>query len=190
MGNNTLLCILILFWIYLFSDACTKYTSVYERRPELISQQDEKPRVDDRELRSSVNSDMSIDNDADQAQAQAQAQTEAQEQPKTSTWQPPKTFTTLRRSTNNDNNVILNQKMKQKTTTTTTTQSIIKNNRTSLLRRCCRRLQHRLRRDGGSVYKTGSTCLKRSKKRIPPENRLSFGECLLMFFEDGVEVVT
>ncbi|XP_045788268.1 dentin sialophosphoprotein-like [Trifolium pratense] len=102
------------FRAHRLNDACTKYTSVYERRPELINQQDEKPRVDDRELRSSVNSDMSIDNDDDDDQAQPQAQFEAQEQPKTSsTWQPPKTFTTstsLRRSTNNDNNVILNQK--------------------------------------------------------------------------------
>ncbi|CAI8607843.1 unnamed protein product [Vicia faba] len=65
------------------NEACTKYMSVYERRPDLINQH-ELPRGDDRELRSSVNSDMSIDNDDDQAP----------EQNKTSTWQLPKAFTT------------------------------------------------------------------------------------------------
>lgn len=97
--------------------------SLYERRPDIISHG--KPGGDDRELRSSVNSDMSIDNDDDD-QAQAQAQPQAQEQPKASTWQPPKafaTFASLRRSSTNNNG---NQKDEAKdnssdTTTTTTT---------------------------------------------------------------------
>ncbi|KAI5422311.1 hypothetical protein KIW84_045675 [Lathyrus oleraceus] len=91
------------------NEACTKYMSVYERRPDIIIQHD-LPRGDERDLRSSVNSDMSIDNDDDQAQAQ----TEAQEQNKTSTWQAPKAFTTstsLRRNNDtNSNVVIINQK--------------------------------------------------------------------------------
>lgn len=83
--------------------------SVYERRPDLINQL-ELPRGDERDLRSSVNSDMSIDNDDDQAQAQAQ--NEAQEQNKTSTWQLPKAFTTstslIRNNDTNSNVVITN----------------------------------------------------------------------------------
>ena len=76
---------------------------MYERRPELITQQDEKPRGNDTELRSSINSDMSIDNEDDEAHNQAQ----------TSTWQPPKTFTTFSSlQRNNDNNVIINKNNK------------------------------------------------------------------------------
>ncbi|RDY00563.1 COP1-interacting protein 7 [Mucuna pruriens] len=51
------------------NEACTKYMSLYERRPDLISHW---PGGDDRELRSSVSSDMSIDNDDGPNQAQAQ----------------------------------------------------------------------------------------------------------------------
>lgn len=95
------------FGSHRLNDACTKYMSLHERRPEMITQQDEKPGGDDRDLRSSVNSDMSIDNDDDQAQAQTY---QAQQQNNTSTWQPPKsfaTFTSLRRS---NNVIIINQK--------------------------------------------------------------------------------
>lgn len=90
------------FRAHRLNEACTKYSSVYERRPELITQQDEKPRGNDTELRSSINSDMSIDNEDEEAQAHNQAQT--------STWQPPKTFTTFNSlQRNNDNNVIINK---------------------------------------------------------------------------------
>lgn len=101
------------FRAHRLNEACTKYSSVYERRPELITQQDEKPRGNDTVLRSSINSDMSIDNEDDEAQAHNQAQTQAHDQTKTSTWQPPKTFTTfnsLQRNTNND--VIINKNNK------------------------------------------------------------------------------
>ncbi|XP_020225708.1 uncharacterized protein LOC109807575 isoform X2 [Cajanus cajan] len=79
------------FGAHRFNEACTKYMSLYERRPDLISHW---PGGDDRELRSSVSSDMSIDNDDGPNQAQAQPQ---------STTDPPKpkpfaTFASLRRS--------------------------------------------------------------------------------------------
>ncbi|XP_058743763.1 uncharacterized protein LOC131616453 [Vicia villosa] len=96
------------------NEACTRYMFVYERRPDLINQH-ELPRGDERDLRSSVNSDMSIDNDDDQAQAQAQAQNEAQEQNKTSTWQLPKAFTTstsLRRNNDTNSNLVITNNQK------------------------------------------------------------------------------
>ncbi|KAL2964540.1 hypothetical protein AAZX31_16G010000 [Glycine max] len=55
------------FGAHRFNEACTKYMSLYERRPDLISHW---PGGDDRELRSSVSSDMSIDNDDGPNQAQ------------------------------------------------------------------------------------------------------------------------
>ncbi|XP_061375217.1 uncharacterized protein LOC133317379 [Gastrolobium bilobum] len=89
------------FGAHRLNDACTKYMSLYERRPDLINTW--KPRVDDRELRSSVGSDMSIDNDEPN-----EAQAQVPEPPKPSTWQQPKnfaTFASLRRSSNSNNDV-------------------------------------------------------------------------------------
>ncbi|KAK7381896.1 hypothetical protein VNO80_00445 [Phaseolus coccineus] len=84
------------FGAHRLNEACTKYMSLYERRPDLISHW---PGGDDRELRSSVSSDMSIDNDdgPNQAQAQAQAQTQDQlsDPPKP---KPSANFASLRRS--------------------------------------------------------------------------------------------
>ncbi|KAL2336382.1 hypothetical protein Fmac_010828 [Flemingia macrophylla] len=81
------------FGAHRFNEACSKYMSLYERRPDLISHWTS---GDDRELRSSVSSDMSIDNDDGPNQAQLLPQAQ-------STTDPPKpkpfaTFTSLRRS--------------------------------------------------------------------------------------------
>ncbi|KAH1240596.1 COP1-interacting protein 7 [Glycine max] len=78
------------FGAHRFNEACTKYMSLYKRRPDLISHW---PGGDDRELRSSVSSDMSIDNDDGPNQAQDQAQPIDPPKPK-----PISNFASLRRS--------------------------------------------------------------------------------------------
>ncbi|XP_047182648.1 uncharacterized protein LOC124848876 [Vigna umbellata] len=78
------------FGAHRLNEACTKYMSLYERRPDLISHW---PGGDDRELRSSISSDMSIDNDDGPNQAQAQDQLSDPPKPKTFS-----SFASLRRS--------------------------------------------------------------------------------------------
>ncbi|CAJ1950697.1 unnamed protein product [Sphenostylis stenocarpa] len=78
------------FGAHRLNEACTKYMSLYERRPDLISHW---TGGDDRELRSSVSSDMSIDNDDGPNQTQAQAQLSDSPKPK-----PFANFASLRRS--------------------------------------------------------------------------------------------
>ncbi|KAK7294490.1 hypothetical protein RJT34_17379 [Clitoria ternatea] len=84
------------------SEACCKYMSLYERRPDLISHGKQLTGGDDRELRSSVSSDMSIDNDDGPNHAQPT------EPPKPATWQHPKPFASLRRNNNNNTTTIVN----------------------------------------------------------------------------------
>ncbi|TKY64229.1 dentin sialophosphoprotein isoform X1 [Spatholobus suberectus] len=78
------------FGAHRLNEACAKYMSLCERRPDLISHW---PGGDDRELRSSVSSDMSIDNDDGPNQVQAQPT----DPPKA---KPFATFASLQRSSN------------------------------------------------------------------------------------------
>ncbi|QCE02358.1 hypothetical protein DEO72_LG8g369 [Vigna unguiculata] len=80
------------FGAHKLNEACTKYMSLYERRPDLISHW---PGGDDRELRSSISSDMSIDNDDGPNQAQAQVQDQLSDPPKPKSFS---NFASLRRS--------------------------------------------------------------------------------------------
>ncbi|KAI4355396.1 hypothetical protein L6164_004175 [Bauhinia variegata] len=92
------------FGAHLLNEACTKFLEVYHRRSDLISPW--KPGGDDRELRSSVGSDMSIDDPAeDQSGPRIRAdQAHHFDQPKSSTWQQNKSFVSFasRRTTGNE----------------------------------------------------------------------------------------
>ncbi|CAL0307893.1 unnamed protein product [Lupinus luteus] len=96
------------FLAHRLNEACTKYMSLYERRLDLISPW--KQGSDDRELRSSVGSDMSIDTDdgTHLSPYHSEAQANAPEPAKPSTWQQPKSFATFQRRSSSSNN--LNQK--------------------------------------------------------------------------------
>ncbi|KAE9595877.1 hypothetical protein Lalb_Chr17g0343411 [Lupinus albus] len=94
------------FLAHRLSEACAKYMSLYERRPDIISPR--KQGSDDRELRSSIGSDMSIDTDngTHLRPNHSEAQANAPEPAKPSTWQHPKSFATFQRCSSNN----LNQK--------------------------------------------------------------------------------
>ncbi|OIW04535.1 hypothetical protein TanjilG_13917 [Lupinus angustifolius] len=96
------------FLAHRLNEACTKYMSLYERRPDIISPW--KQGSDDKELRSSICSDMSIDTDngTHLRPNQREAQANASEPAKPSTWQHPKSFSTFQRCSSSSNN--LNQK--------------------------------------------------------------------------------
>ncbi|CAL0317968.1 unnamed protein product [Lupinus luteus] len=93
------------FLAHRLNEACTKYMSLYERRPDLVRPW--KQGSDDRELRSSVDSDMSIDTDdgTHLRPNHSEAQTNAPEPAKPSTWHLQKSFATIQQHSNN-----LNQK--------------------------------------------------------------------------------
>ncbi|OIW02481.1 hypothetical protein TanjilG_05074 [Lupinus angustifolius] len=93
------------FLAHRLNEACTKYMSLYERRQDLVSPW--KQGSDDRELRSSVGSDMSIDTDDGThfRPNHSEAQTNSPEPAKLSTRHPQKSFATIQRHSNN-----LNQK--------------------------------------------------------------------------------
>ncbi|KAF7843641.1 COP1-interacting protein 7 [Senna tora] len=77
------------------NEACTKFMSLYQRRPDLITTT-WKTRVDDRELRSSVGSDMSIDDPTqDQAGSHLREAAHSSLQSNPSTWQKPKPIATF-----------------------------------------------------------------------------------------------
>ncbi|KAK7275540.1 hypothetical protein RIF29_16659 [Crotalaria pallida] len=96
------------FHAHRLNEACTKYMSLYERRPDLIPWNQG---GDDRDLRSSVGSDMSIDTDdgthLGPHHPEAQAEAHPPDPPKLSTWQQPKPFATFQRRSSNIN---VNQK--------------------------------------------------------------------------------
>lgn len=107
--------------LILFSEACTKFISVCQRRPDLISPW--KPSVNDQAVRSSWGSDMSIDDPTEeQSEPHQLSQNRPLNQSKPSTCQQPKSVFPIQQQQQQDENKDDEKKKEEAVTEPTTSQ--------------------------------------------------------------------